>query len=172
MAMQSFTADVLPHEVLMRVLQHVPLNHRLACCGRVSTTWREAAAQATTAIAGQLCSEKALQAVQQGLASVGQHVTKISLGNPSCMYAPSRYGQLRQLPYPHLQDLALCGFDYLYFGQNDAGLLSQATSLTRLHLAGRSMEYPPIWIGVPAALSALTCLKVGGVGCQHMSNHN
>lgn len=173
--MQPITANVLPHELLLRIMHFVPLNHRLAACACVSTAWRKAAEQATTAIAGQVRSMKALRALEAGLPSISRHVTRIDLEIPNpradCFTVPKlTWSELQQLPFPRLQELVLSGFDWLHFRSgNYAGVLNEATGLTRLCLRGASRwrsSTPTGSGGLPAALLSLTLLQVGGAGCN------
>lgn len=69
----------LPHDVLVMVLEHVPLRERVAACAMVCTAWAAAAAAAPAHLALSLGSVIRWQHAQDWVVLRGQQLTSLSL---------------------------------------------------------------------------------------------
>jgi len=154
--------DSLPLEQLAQVLQHVPLKERLSSCALVHSSWRAAAAEATTEIE---CSYNS-NSLSAWLRS---HCSKVCIISMS-IKTPDRTLSLMplRLPVIHLQYLLKLEFVWtpwesttvsagqqpLQISREQQGALpglASLTALTRLDLTGASVRLD--------GLEALTGLK-------------
>ena len=94
----------LPSEVLVHVLQHVPLRDRLCSCALVQQSWRHAAAAATHSIQLQNSTPARCSQLLDWLPQHGQQVLHLDVqaANRQCCNTP-----LMQLPCPKLTSLKL-----------------------------------------------------------------
>lgn len=152
----------VPHEILVLVLQCMPLNQRLGSCSLVNKPWATAAAEATYLINSESLSSKynssstTLRNLLQWLSKHGQHVEDIYLMAPDSDQDQDRH--LSELPCPNLLQLALGGGFSMQLAPSSTspGLLSTATELIDLQIWDCSCTDG--WAGL-AAIAALTDLE-------------
>ena len=107
------TPSGIPHDVLVHIMQHVPLTKRMSSCSLVQQSWREAAAEATTSITLTDIPSATGTALVCKLAtnstSWAQHITSISL-EQRIAAANQLEVALPQLACAKLLQLHLSGF--------------------------------------------------------------
>lgn len=99
---------VLPPEVLVLVLEHVPLDSRLRSCALVQRGWHKAAVAATKVISITLKNSEQWDSLQDWLIQHGSDVTSLCVftsADNDCSYCHRMY--IRELPCPKLQRLEL-----------------------------------------------------------------
>jgi hypothetical protein len=133
MMLQNKVPRQLPHEVLVRVLQFIPLSERLSCCALVSTAFAAAAAEATATIDSEGLRSSYVSHLPQWLSKHG-HVRVLDITHPQDA-GTGTARQLDELPCPNLTDMCLREFEaQLAPSSSKPGVLSTATGLTRLLL--------------------------------------
>lgn len=100
----STSAALLPQEVLVQILQHVPLNNRFSSCALVSTAWAAAACAATDTVSLKALSDP--ERLTAWLRMHGPQVSSICIRN-----GREKALQLQDLPCSRLCDLQLGHFE-------------------------------------------------------------
>jgi hypothetical protein len=106
------STEGIPQDVLVHILQHVPLTERMSTCSLVQKCWKDAAAAATTSIAlkGMTAARATAIAAQLANSSTfwAKHITRISLEQHAVSVGSLEV--VLQLACPKLQQLHLSGF--------------------------------------------------------------
>ena len=163
----------MPHEVLVRIMQAVPLQHRLHTCALVSTAWAKAATAATTSICdSQLSSNHRVSDILAWVSKHGQHVSSLAL-EPSIRVAGRKLLELLQ-PLPNLRSMDLKGMSmrlapggFLQWvnvqlgpGRGYGGLLAAVPNITKLALRVVMVQADMQCLTVLTALKALQDLEL------------
>lgn len=82
------TAADLPHAVLLLILQHLPAQQRLGSAALVSTSWRAAAADATTSIHKDITHSLSQASLSALMARVCNHMQRSPSAVQSCTPSP------------------------------------------------------------------------------------
>jgi hypothetical protein len=116
------SAALLPQEVLVQIVQHVPLVERFSSCALVSTAWAAAACAATDTVSLETLSNP--QGFTAWLHTHGTQVSSICIKN-----GREKVLQLQDLPCSRLQDLQLGHFELdLCAGIRDAQYVDLAAA--------------------------------------------
>jgi len=142
--------STLSEDVWRRILEYVPLAHRLGSCSIVNRILYRAAAAATCAVAACDVTRQRLPGLCQWMTHHGQHLTSLQFQID---------GTLTQLPCPNLRELDLAYMQVqLDASSSQPGVLHSCTRLTKLCFC--KCHY----IDSRSSLAALTAL----VGLQHL----
>lgn len=143
-----------PVEVLVLVLQHVPLQQRMSNCALVQHSWSQAAAAATTEVSCTNLTPAAASSLAEQLnsSSWAQHITSLKLAMSRKHSAADKMPRfwVPQLSCPKLQQLDLRYFDLDLFS-NGTSVLEGCPALQSLCLQSCSVQDEP-----QPALSALS----------------
>ena len=152
----------LPDEVLVVLMQHVPLQQRLCGCARLSKKFLRAAAAATTSIKHHASKVDTVYGLQAYLQSHGTVVVNLDL-KPALTPLHWLPYALQQLPCPGLLQLQLTDTLVQFTaipGSQQPGILSSCTSLTSLCLLNCYVMDPSQHLGALSVLQDLQELVV------------
>ena len=158
----SLQLSDLPVEVLVVLMQHVPLKQRLLDCACLSSKIRKAAIAATTNIKHHAASRDAIHALQAYLHTHGAVVVNLDFKPPLAGYMPLPF-VLQQLPCPGLLKLKLTDTQVQLTAIPDRqqpGILSSCTALTSLCLLNCTVLDPSSQLGGLSVLQRLQDLVV------------
>lgn len=160
--------DALPHEVMVMVLQLIPLHERLSSCSLVQRRWAAAAA-ASNNMEANITSEQQLAQLQAWLQQHGRHLTSLQL---SSKCSGGTQVKLKHLPCPNLLELQLRN---LMVGlapgrqtrQHKPGVLAACTRLQRLRFDDYcTFQDPRDDLVALAANKSIRNLDVQQYGCH------